>query len=35
VTGFGIATECGMGRRPPETISGLLDLHRELAHARL
>jgi hypothetical protein len=33
VTGFGIATECGMGRRPPETIPGLLDLHREVAHA--
>ena len=33
VTRFGIATECGMGRRPPETIPGLLDLHREVAHA--
>ncbi len=24
---FGIATECGWGRRPPETIPSLLDLH--------
>jgi hypothetical protein len=24
---FGIATECGMGRRPPETIKGLLEVH--------
>jgi hypothetical protein len=24
---FGVATECGLGRRPPETISALLDLH--------
>ncbi len=24
---FGIATECGFGRRPPETISDLLDVH--------
>lgn len=28
---FGVATECGLGRRPPETIPGLLDLHREVA----
>ena len=28
---FGIATECGFGRRPPETIAQLLDLHLELA----
>jgi hypothetical protein len=33
VSNFGVATECGMGRRPPETIPGLLDLHREVAHA--
>jgi hypothetical protein len=26
---FGIATECGFGRRPPETIESLLQLHRE------
>ena len=31
VTDFGIATECGFGRRPPETIRPLLDLHREIA----
>ena len=24
---FGVATECGLGRRPPETIPALLDLH--------
>jgi hypothetical protein len=28
---FGIATECGFGRRPPETATRLLDLHAELA----
>ncbi|MFO0585459.1 MAG: hypothetical protein U0229_24520 [Anaeromyxobacter sp.] len=27
---FGIATECGWGRRPPATIPALLTLHREL-----
>jgi hypothetical protein len=27
VTDFGIATECGFGRRPPETIPDLLRLH--------
>jgi hypothetical protein len=27
VTDFGIATECGLGRRPPETIPDLLRLH--------
>ncbi len=26
----GVATECGFGRRPPETIPALLDLHAEL-----
>lgn len=25
---FGVATECGFGRRPPETIPDLLDIHR-------
>jgi len=28
---FGIATECGFGRRPPETIPDLLELHATLA----
>ena len=28
---YGIATECGFGRRPPETVAGLLDLHARLA----
>jgi hypothetical protein len=31
VIDFGIATECGFGRRPPETVSDLIDLHREVA----
>lgn len=26
---FGISTECGFGRRPPETVQALLELHRE------
>jgi hypothetical protein len=30
---FGIATECGMGRRDPALIPGLLKLHREVAGA--
>ena len=28
---FGIATECGFGRRPPDSIPDLLDLHRKAA----
>jgi hypothetical protein len=28
---FGVATECGLGRRPPESVAGLLALHREIA----
>jgi len=28
---FGVATECGFGRRPPETIPDLLRLHRAVA----
>ena len=31
VSGFGIATECGWGRRPPATIPTLLGIHRELS----
>jgi methionine synthase II (cobalamin-independent) len=31
VTDFGVATECGFGRRPPETVNELIDLHREVA----
>jgi hypothetical protein len=27
--GFGIATECGFGRRAPETVRRLLDIHAE------
>lgn len=30
---FGIATECGFGRRPPETLGALLAIHREVAAA--
>jgi hypothetical protein len=33
VTNFGIATECGFGRRPPETVPDLIELHREVALA--
>jgi hypothetical protein len=33
VTDFGVATECGFGRRPPETVLALLDLHRDVAAA--
>ncbi|MGH7964812.1 MAG: hypothetical protein ACRERD_23860 [Candidatus Binatia bacterium] len=32
-SGLGIATECGLGRRPKETISELLRIHREVAEA--
>lgn len=28
---FGVATECGLGRRPPETIPELLQIHAALA----
>jgi hypothetical protein len=28
---FGVATECGFGRRPPETIPELIRLHRAVA----
>jgi len=31
VTDFGVATECGFGRRPPDTVPTLLDLHRDVA----
>lgn len=30
-TDFGIGTECGFGRRPPETIVPLLELHQKVA----
>lgn len=33
ISGLGIATECGFGRRPPETIPELLRIHREVAAA--
>jgi hypothetical protein len=31
VKGFGVATECGLGRRNPDDIPRLLSLHREIA----
>jgi len=31
---FGIGTECGLGRRDPDTIPALLALHREVAETR-
>jgi hypothetical protein len=31
LSNFGVATECGLGRRKPETIEALLRLHREVA----
>jgi hypothetical protein len=33
VTEFGVATECGFGRRPPESIRQLLGIHRALLAA--
>ena len=33
ITDFGVATECGLGRRPPETIPALLRIHAEVAAA--
>jgi hypothetical protein len=35
VTNFGVATECGFGRRPPETVPDLIELHREVARSRM
>ncbi|MGI8857020.1 MAG: hypothetical protein ACR2JW_14830 [Thermomicrobiales bacterium] len=29
---FGIATECGFGRRPPETVAPLMEIHRDVAN---
>jgi hypothetical protein len=31
---FGVGTECGLGRRDPDTVPALLRLHREVAEAR-
>ncbi len=31
LSSFGLATECGFGRRPPDSVYPLLDLHRALA----
>jgi hypothetical protein len=33
--GFGVATECGFGRRDPKTITPLLELHRQVATAEI
>ncbi len=35
LAGFGIATECGFGRRDPTTIRQLLEIHRQIASAGL
>ena len=32
--GYGVATECGFGRRPPETVGPLLDIHAAVAGVR-
>ncbi len=32
---FGVATECGFGRRPVESITTLLDIHRQIAQRRV
>jgi len=34
ISEFGIGTECGFGRRPPETVGELLLLHKALATAQ-
>jgi hypothetical protein len=31
VSTFGVATECGFGRRPPETVPSLLRIHAQVA----
>ena len=31
---FGVATECGFGRRAPDTVTGLLQIHEEIASPR-
>ena len=31
VSAYGVATECGFGRRDPETIPDLLKIHAEVA----
>jgi hypothetical protein len=33
VEDFGVATECGFGRRPPESVPALIELHRDVAAA--
>lgn len=33
INDFGVATECGFGRRPPETIPELMQMHAAVAHA--
>jgi hypothetical protein len=35
VDGFGVATECGFGRRPAESVEPLLELHRSIIDAPL
>ena len=31
ISKFGVATECGFGRRPPETLQGLMEIHSSVA----
>jgi hypothetical protein len=31
IPSFGVGTECGFGRRPPETVRPLMELHAEVA----
>nr|WP_062516281.1 hypothetical protein [Demequina gelatinilytica] len=33
VSGYGIATECGIGRAPADTVAGIFALHREVSEA--
>lgn len=35
IKNFGLATECGLGRRPPETLPRLLEIHAELARGAM
>jgi hypothetical protein len=35
VSDFGIATECGFGRRAPDTVQQLLKIHAEVADDRV
>jgi hypothetical protein len=34
VSEFGVATECGFGRRPPETVADLMEIHAAVSAPR-